>query len=202
MIVIGVGSLASVLALMAGLWPLLQTARARRTAIAFNERVRAIDDAAAVARSRRETGAASGAAILVRIAAAHGANHQRTVNSEAAELLAPNERIRLGVQPGIHSFLLVVSLDDHGTVSVLYPDGGSSMPMARGSGMQLLPGDLELTGTGVERLVVLLSDDPLQEEFVRAAAAAAFQKSAGNLQKLPQLALPGEQFHRTFIKAS
>jgi hypothetical protein len=68
--------------------------------------------------------------------------------------------------------------------------------------VQALPENLELTGKGdaAERLVMLLSDEPFSPDTVQRAAAAAFQSVDGDLKRFPRLALPGEQFHRLFIK--
>ena len=46
----------------------------------------------------------------------------------------------------------------------------------------------------------MLSDQPIDVEIARRAARAAYQKAGGNLARMTNLELPGEQFVRTFAK--
>ncbi|MBC8131609.1 MAG: hypothetical protein H7X95_01405 [Deltaproteobacteria bacterium] len=207
--VFSVGSLAAALALVVGVRPLFESARVRRETIAEADRISNADRAAG---RNRVKGAASDAAVLVRVASAHDPSRQRTVATEAPEPLAVGERIRIGVQgdngeggdgaggTGKYPFMFVISIDDHGIVTPLYPQTGASIPLPQGAKMQFLPDSLELTGKGAERLVVLLTQEPLQRETVNRAVATAFVQSGGDLHKLRKLAVVGEQFHRTFIK--
>jgi hypothetical protein len=141
-----------------------------------------------------------GAGITVRVAGATGP--QRTAAVSAPEALARGERVRIGYEPGAHRFLLALSIDDHGAVTPLYPEAGRSLPAARaaGGGVRYLPDGIELTGAGAERLVVILSDQPLEVEAARRAARLAYDRAKGDLLHLPPLDLPGEQFQRTFLK--
>lgn len=189
--IMSIGSLAAVLALVVGVRPLFESARLRHARTAELDRVDGLN---------RLKGAVPRAAVTVRVAAAENETRQRTVATQGAEPLTVGERIRVGVEPGSHGFLFAVSVDDAGTVTPLYPEVGTSMPLPRGGRMQYLPDSLELTGRGKERLVVLLTDEPLELDTVRRAALTAFRAVGGNLDKLPDLALPGEQFHRTFLK--
>jgi hypothetical protein len=63
-----------------------------------------------------------------------------------------------------------------------------------------LPGGWELDGAGIERIIVVLSDQAIDVEAAKRAARAAYQKAGGNLARMPSLDLPGEQFVRTFAK--
>jgi hypothetical protein len=141
-----------------------------------------------------------GAGITVRVAGGGGA--QRTAAAAAPEALAPGERVRIGYDPGDHRFLLALSIDDRGAVTPIYPEAGRSLPVLAGTGgaTRYLPDSLELTGAGKERLVVVLSDAPVEVEAARRAARAAYDRAKGDLLRLPPLELPGEQFQRTFIK--
>jgi len=47
---------------------------------------------------------------------------------------------------------------------------------------------------------VVLSDQPIDVEAARRSARAAYDKAGGDLARLPPLALPGEEFERTFAK--
>jgi len=59
---------------------------------------------------------------------------------------------------------------------------------------------MELTGSGTERIVVLLSDQPIDVEAATRAARAAYERVGGDLVRLPALGLPGEEFSRIFSK--
>jgi hypothetical protein len=189
--IMSIGSVAAVLTLVAGVRPLFESARLRHVRTAQLDRADSLN---------RLKGGIPRAAITVRVAAAEDETRQRTVATERPEPLTVGERIRVGVEPGTHGFLFAVSIDDAGDVTPLYPEVGMSMPLPRGARMQYLPDSLELTGRGRERLVVLLTDLPLELDTVRRAASTAFRAVGGNLEKLPNLALPGEQFHRLFLK--
>lgn len=125
---------------------------------------------------------------------------QRKAAVKAPEALAPGERVRIGYEAGDHRFLTSVSIDDQGQVTPLYPEAGSSLPAASGRETHYLPGSLVFTGKGTERLVVILSDEPLDVDRVKTAAKAAYDTARGDLSKIDRLEVPGEQFHRTFLK--
>jgi hypothetical protein len=154
-----------------------------------------------------------GGGIVVRIAGG-GTGAQRTAAAAAPERLAPGERIRIGYQPGAHRYLTSLSIDDAGQVTPLYPEAGRSLPIApgpagattgspaspSGSSTRYLPDSVEFTGQGRERLIVILGDRPLEVDTVRRAARAAYERAKGDLTQLAPLDVPGEQFHRTFVK--
>ncbi len=140
-----------------------------------------------------------GAGVTVRVAGAAG---QRTARIDVAEPLAPGERLRIGYQSGGHRYLLSLSIDQHGAVTPLYPEVGASLPVPEGPdrATRYLPDSLELTGAGIERIIVVLSDQPIDVEAARRSARAAYDRAGGDLSRLPPLALPGEEFERTFAK--
>lgn len=140
-----------------------------------------------------------GSGIIVRVA---GTDGQRTAGVDATEALARGERLRIGYQAGGHKYLLSLSVDDRGEVTPLYPERGPSLQVPDGSetATRFLPDSLELTGKGTERIVVVLSDQPIDVEVARRAARAAYQRAGGDVTRLPKLDLPGEQFVRTFAK--
>src|SRR6185312_9384758 len=108
-------------------------------------------------------GVKGGAGMTIRIAGAAG---QRTAQVDSPEPLVPGERLRLGYQSGGHRYLLSLSIDEHGAVTPLYPERGASLtvPAAVPSATHFLPDSLELTGAGLERIIVILSDQPLDME--------------------------------------
>jgi len=125
---------------------------------------------------------------------------QRTVGSEGAEALLPEERIRIGFQPGGHRYVAAISIDDQGSVTALYPDSGTSIAVSEGDQTQYLPDSIEFTGTGLERVIVVLSDEPLEMERLKQAASSSFQRAGGDLRRMPGLDVPGEQFPRLLLK--
>ncbi len=130
----------------------------------------------------------------------NGPQRQASPNPLAPEPLSNGERVRIGYLAGAHRFVTSLSIDEQGQVTPLYPESGASLPITRGDAMTYLPQSVEFTGDGTERVVVILSDEPLQVEQVTRAAQRAFAKQGGDLTRLDRLELPGEQFHRTFLK--
>src|SRR6516165_90146 len=114
-----------------------------------------------------------GAGMTVRVA---GAGGQRDARVEGAERLAPGERLRVGYQPEGHRYILSLSIDDKGTVTPLYPERGASLGVPDGapSATRYLSDALELTGAGLERIVVVLSDKRIDVDAATRAARAAF----------------------------
>jgi hypothetical protein len=141
-----------------------------------------------------------GAEMLLRIAGEGGA--QREANVTDLESLQPGDRVRIGYHNGGHRFVSVVSIDEAGVVEPLYPVNGESLPVEESEGAHFLPDSLEFTGSGAERVVVVLTDAPIGIEAVVNAAQDAFRRSGGDVRRMPPLPLtvPGEQFHRTLLK--
>jgi hypothetical protein len=139
-----------------------------------------------------------GAEVTLRIASPSGA--QREASASAPEPLEPFERVRIGYRPGEHRWVLAVSVDEAGEVTALYPPQGRSLEVAHGDPPHYLPESLEFTGAGAERVIVILSESPLEVEAVAAAARRAFEGAGNQLARLGTLAVEGEQFHRTVLK--
>ena len=140
-----------------------------------------------------------GAGITVRVA---GVDGQRNARVDSTEPLARGERLRIGYQPGTHRYLLALTIDDRGVVQALSPEQGRSLTVPDGAdkATRYLPGSWELDGSGVERIIVVLSDQPIDVATAIRAARAAYDKAGGNLARMPSLELPGEQFVRAFAK--
>jgi hypothetical protein len=141
-----------------------------------------------------------GGGITVRVSG--NGNPQRTAAMTTPEALAAGERVMIGYEAGAHRFLMVLSVDDRGAVTPIYPEAGRSVRLGKDAAgnIRYLPDSLELTGAGNERLIVLLTDDALDVEAARRAVRSAYEKAKGDILHLPPLELPGEQFQRTFIK--
>jgi hypothetical protein len=140
-----------------------------------------------------------GAGITVRVA---GVDGQRNARVDSTEPLSRGERLRIGYQSGGHRYLIALTIDERGVVQALSPEQGQSVLLSDGSASatRYLPDSWELDGSGVERIIVVLSDQAIDVEAARRAARAAYQKAGGNLARMPSLDLPGEQFVRTFAK--
>jgi hypothetical protein len=143
-------------------------------------------------------GVKGGAGITVVVAGTKG---QRRAQVDATEELAPGERLRVGYQSGGHRYLLALSIDESGQATPLYPEHGASLTVPAGvpTATHFLPDSLELTGRGLEQLIVLLSDQPIDMQVALDAARAAYARAGGHLS-LPAVGLPGEQFTRVFRK--
>jgi hypothetical protein len=142
-----------------------------------------------------------GAEVVLRVGGAEG-TPQRDASDKAPELLASGERVRIGYHAGGHPYVASLSIDERGEVTPLYPLQGQSLPTDQGSSTAYLPGSLEFTGQGTERIVVILSDEPLEVNELRQAADNAFERAGGRLADVPTLDLgvPAEQFHRLVLK--
>ncbi len=148
---------------------------------------------------RPETRTKGGAGIIVRVA---GQSGQRTARVDAAEPLARGERLRIGVSPGGHKYVLTLTVDAAGKIEPLTPERGASaaLPDDTASATRFLPEAWELTGPGFERIIVVLSDQPIDVAAAVRAARAAYDKAGGNVARMPALGLPGEEFSRLFEK--
>lgn len=121
---------------------------------------------------------------------------QRSIQAGATEALAPGERVRLGyVADEHHGYVLALSVDEAGEVSALYSSAGMSLPVEPGTGTHWLPDSVELTGSGHERLVLVLSDEPLAVEDVRSAALRAWERAGRDVKALRTLGVGGEETH-------
>lgn len=190
--VLSLGAAAAALALVAGGQTLFQGSRHAGE-----------HGATTVAGANRTKGATAGPRIEVHIAPPlPRENPQRIAPVDGVERLARGERLRVGVESGRRHFCLVISIDDAGQVTPLFPEDGTSSSVQAQGGLQYLPGAFELTGAGHERLVVILTDRPVEAATLGASAGAALAAAAGDLTRMPDLdlALEGDQFHRIFLK--
>ena len=79
----------------------------------------------------------------------------------------------------------------------LYPEQGASLTVPAGvpSATHFLPDSLELTGAGLERIIVLLSDQPIDVEVARQAARAAYDRAGGDLGRSAAARPAGRTVH-------
>lgn len=141
-----------------------------------------------------------GGAELSLVVSSRPGGPQREAITHAPEPLGPGETVRIGYRPGDHGYVMVVSIDEDGIVSALHPERGPSAPVAPAGDQPTYLPAIEFTGEGTERVVLLLSDAPLDPQEVERAALRAFEAASRDPARLGSLELPGEQFHRTVLK--
>lgn len=97
--------------------------------------------------------------------------------------LQPGDALRFAIQPGGLPYLLIVSRDGAGQVSVYYPFGGTESARLDPDKRSELPGSVELDATlGEERIFAVLSRQPLEAAKVSARLAGpATDPSAAEL---------------------
>jgi hypothetical protein len=177
------------------LYPVMAAAAAV-TLVTIAQPVMRSDDAAPRVSNRVKGG---GAGIELRIAMG-GGGPQRAATPDAPEPIIAGEHLRLAYRSGGHPYVTAVTVDAEGVVGPLHPEaGGSETVTGAGEALQYLPA-FELTGRGPERVVLILSDAPLGFEDVRAAAEHAFEAAGRDVTRMGDLAVKGEQFHRTLLK--
>jgi hypothetical protein len=181
----GLGAVAATIALIVTARPLFEEIRVR--------------SAANLERSTNRLKGGDHPSVAIRIAPPDD-GPQRIASTTAAEPLAMGERLRIGVRPGGRQYLFAISIDDKGIVTGIYPEVGVSVALPPATDLQYLPDSVELTGSGLERLIVVLTDEPMELDIVHRAATVAFEKAKGDLARMPDLVIEGDQFHRTFIK--
>lgn len=134
-----------------------------------------------------------GAAAELRIGG--GLGPQREAAPGTPEALDMGERVMLGYTAGTHRYVAALSVDAIGEVTPLYPEAGASAPVAPGNGQHWLPGGWEFTGSGDERVIVVLSGEPLPQETLVEAARRAFAQADGDVGRMAELEVPGAQTH-------
>jgi len=125
--------------------------------------------------------------LVVRIAPKAGLQRE----ASASETLAAGDALRLGYSCNLSlspegckgtRYLVAASIDDAGAVSPIYPEIGQGIAIEASNELRYLPDSFSFTGTGRERLVVVLADEPITADAVRAQLQAAFSTAAGNLE--------------------
>ena len=103
----------------------------------------------------------------------------------APETLSPGERIAHRLPIGAHEFVLALSIDDarrgHAALPGDRAQPGASAAQGPIGSTHYLPDSVEFTGKGSERLIVMLSDQPLEVEAAKQAAHAAFSSARATI---------------------
>lgn len=128
----------------------------------------------------------------VRIASA-AASAQRSVPPGSQDLLAPGDRVRLGYRTDEPRYLAAVSVDEHGEVTMLYPESGPALAVGPSPKTEYLPDSLVFTGQGRERVFLFLARKPFDSAAARQAVKTAHESAHGDLGALPNPAFAGGQ---------
>jgi hypothetical protein len=116
---------------------------------------------------------------------------QRALAPGANARLAAGELLRVGYETPAPAQLVVLSVDDRGEISAIYPEAGDSQPVAATRAMTYLPDSVELTGAGRERLFLLLGDRAFSVDAARDAVRASFTAARGELAAIRLPTVPG-----------
>jgi hypothetical protein len=123
-----------------------------------------------------------------------GEGPQRAVLPGDTETVLPTERVRIGYPAGPYSYILAVSLDDSGEFSVLYAsEEQRSLRVEPGARRHWLPDSVRFTGTGNERVMVLLSHEPLAVRTGAARALRAWEMAGHQVSAMRPLELGAEE---------
>jgi hypothetical protein len=90
-------------------------------------------------------------------------------------------------------FLAAVSIDDHGEVTLLYPESGAALAVEPARETVFLPDSLEFTGAGQERVFLFLARSPFELSAAVSAVKTAYTQASGELANLPNPAFAGGQ---------
>ncbi len=138
-----------------------------------------------------------GSSVEVVVASREGQQRQAL---EGVTPLEPGDRVRIGLHTLTPRFALVLSVDDAGHAEVAYAEGTRSVAVPGGAQTTFLPESLEFAGAGLEALVILDSDQPLEVNEVLAELRRAFADHGHRLEGLPSLNLPATTTYRLFKK--
>ncbi len=154
-------------------------------------------DAQSTARhSNRSKGDAPAIAALVHVAGASAT--ARVAEPGAPVSLQPEDRVRLELRqrasvPALYHFA-VVSLDDLGEATAIYPEAGTSLTWPKGVSRYLLPDGLAFDGQGRENLFVALSLRAFTVETLSSGLKVAWRKHGAldgiSAKDLPTIAEP------------
>jgi hypothetical protein len=128
----------------------------------------------------------------VRVASAKAAA-QRAVPPGSQEILEPGDRVRFGYRTADPRYLVAVSVDDGGEVTLLYPESGPALAVAPTAETTYLPDSLEFTGAGREKIFLFLARKPFDSAAAKQAVKSAHAKAKGDLLTLQSPTFAGGQ---------
>lgn len=124
--------------------------------------------------ANRIKGVEHGANPEVRVANASGAAQRVALPGKVFDLQR-GDRVRIGVRPGVHGHVAVISVDERKQVTALYPESGQALEILPSAQTIFLPDSVEFLGAGHEVVYVLFSEQPFAIETV----LSHLQSSAG-----------------------
>ena len=118
----------------------------------------------------------------------------RVFAPRSGDALVPGDALRFVVEPRGHRYLLVVSMDGAGKLSVYHPfEGTASAPLGNDPRVEL-PGSVVLDrAPGPERIFAVFSDEALSAAAVRAAVDRAAAGDRRWIRREVELPLPGTE---------
>ena len=118
----------------------------------------------------------------------------RVFPGRSGEALAAGDAVRFMVEPRGHRFLLLVSIDGAGKVSVYHPfQGTMSAPLGADPRVEL-PGSIVLDrAPGPERIFAIFSDEALSTTLVRGVLEPLAAAGQGRIRQDIELPLPGTE---------
>lgn len=134
----------------------------------------------------------------VRISSA-GAPAQRIAPPGSHEVLDAGDRVRFGYRTVDPRFLAAVSVDEHGEVTLLYPETGPALSAAPTEETTYLPDSIEFTGTGRERVFLFLARNPFDSQAAKQAVREGYAASKDDLDAIPSPAFAGGQDVFTWV---
>ncbi len=122
---------------------------------------------------------------------------QRTIfpDPTVPEPLVAGDRLRVGVSVKQPRYITVVAIDEHGVTSQVY-----AVPVKSSGAVEYLSDSLELTGAGLERLVVIVSERAIDPAVIEGQLRTEFERAGRDLLKLGPVHVDAAQFHRVFRK--
>jgi hypothetical protein len=125
---------------------------------------------------------------VLQVVARHGA---RVAPLRNGDLLAPGDELRFVALPAGQRFLLIMSIDGAGTVTVYQPFGGSQSSPIAGDRVEL-PGSIVLDAApGPEHLVAFFSPVPIAASAVQSLLLQLGQGGVAGLRHSKELGVPG-----------
>jgi hypothetical protein len=128
----------------------------------------------------------------VRVASA-SASAQRSVPPGSQEVLEPGDRIRFGYRTAEPRYLAALSVDEHGEITMLYPESGPALAVGATDQTIYLPDSLEFTGIGREKVFLFMARKSFDSAAAKKAVKTALESAKGDLGLLPSPTFSGGQ---------
>jgi hypothetical protein len=121
------------------------------------------------------------------------ASSQRAIPPGSQEVLEAGDRVRFGYRTADPRYLAAVSVDDHGEVTLLYPESGPALSVKATDTTVFLPDSLEFTGAGRERVFLFMARTPFDSSTAERPVKTAVANAKGDLAAVPNPSFAGGQ---------